>query len=367
MPFFRKPKPQEVLALPDPAASMTLAGQIANTIAQRGAFEEKQQRQAENTRRRYQWDLACFAAYLQTAGLVVGDLYSDPGAWRGVTWGMVKGFVQWQLQQGYAMRSVNVRLSTVRVFAGLAAQANVISAEELALIRTVQGFRRIEARNIDETRAQTRKGKKKIQATTLTRAQATALCTKQPDTPVGRRDALLMCLLLEHGLRCGEVAALEASALNLSTGLLVFYRRKVDKTQIHTLTPNTYRAAYNYVTKDRFAMPTKTSALMLACGKNGILLSGEKEVIRGGKKVQVALQMRERAINARVRELGARLGIQNLSPHDCRHHWATAAARGGTSLEDLREAGGWNNIEMPSQYIEEQQIANIKVKLADEM
>jgi site-specific recombinase XerD len=41
----------------------------------------------------------------------------------------------------------------------------------------------------------------------LERDQVAALKT-QPDTPQGRRDALLMCLLLDHGLRVGEVAIL---------------------------------------------------------------------------------------------------------------------------------------------------------------
>jgi len=31
---------------------------------------------------------------------------------------------------------------------------------------------------------------------------------QQPDTPQGRRDPLLMCILLEHGLRYGEIAIL---------------------------------------------------------------------------------------------------------------------------------------------------------------
>jgi hypothetical protein len=37
----------------------------------------------------------------------------------------------------------------------------------------------------------------------------------QPDTPQGRRDALLMCLLLDHGLRVGEVARLQVSDFDL--------------------------------------------------------------------------------------------------------------------------------------------------------
>ena len=44
-----------------------------------------------------------------------------------------------------------------------------------------------------------------------------------------------MCLLLDHGLRAGEVAALTVTDVDLHNGLLRFYRSKVDKTQTNKL------------------------------------------------------------------------------------------------------------------------------------
>jgi hypothetical protein len=41
-------------------------------------------------------------------------LYDNPQAWRGVTWRIVEAFKAWQLQQGYAIGSIDGRLSTVR-------------------------------------------------------------------------------------------------------------------------------------------------------------------------------------------------------------------------------------------------------------
>src|SRR4051812_28736480 len=76
----------------------------------------------------------------------------------------------------------------------------------------------------------------------LDKAQRHALKTR-PDTSQGRRDALMMCLLLDHGLRVGELAGLEVTAINLQDGTLTFYRPKVDKVQIHTLTKDALRAA----------------------------------------------------------------------------------------------------------------------------
>jgi hypothetical protein len=38
-----------------------------------------------------------------------------------------------------------------------------------------------------------------------------------------------MCLLLEHGLRCGEIAELPTTVLNLIGGMLTFYRCEIVK------------------------------------------------------------------------------------------------------------------------------------------
>jgi integrase len=53
----------------------------------------------------------------------------------------------------------------------------------------------------------------------------------------------------------------------------------------------------------------------------------------------------------RVRTLGELAGITGLSPHDCRHSWATRAASHGTPLDRLRQAGGWSNIQTPLRYL----------------
>ncbi len=76
--------------------------------------------------------------------------------------------------------------------------------------------------------------------------------------------------------------------------------------------------------------------------------------------------MTERAVTGRVRLLGERLGISGLSAHDCRHYWATSAARNGTDAFALQEAGGWSSLAMPRRYIDDNEIANEGVKLDGE-
>lgn len=94
------------------------------------------------------------------------------------------------------------------------------------MIMTVKGYSHKESKRVDEQRSMaelpTRKGAKKSVAVSFAPEQAIALMT-QPETLQGRRDALLMCLLLEHGLRVGEVALLGVKDFDLKAGTLTFY------------------------------------------------------------------------------------------------------------------------------------------------
>ena len=158
---------------------MIEAGQVANGHAAAGVFDAYAERQADNTLRRQRADLAVFADFLCSAGIPecpsADDLLTTPGAWRGVSWGMVEAFRNWQVAQGYAVGSVNVRLSTVKTYARLATKAGTLSTTDLALIRAVEGYSRKEGKRVDERREVTRTGAKKAESVTLTKEQADAL------------------------------------------------------------------------------------------------------------------------------------------------------------------------------------------------
>lgn len=309
------------------------AAQSANAAAARRVFSSYRERLADETRRRHDADLACFASYLAAMGVIShGDitssisLASDPSSWAGVTWGLVAGFVAWQSSEGYAIGSINVRLSTIKAYTKLAAKAGALAADEYAQIRLVAGFRHAEGRRVDAKRETTRKGNKKAQAVGISEAHAALL--KQQADPL---DRLLMCLLLDHGLRVGEVASLVAEDFDLARGVLRFYRQKVDKTQTHRLSADTLAAALT-------------------------VLSPQSSVL--GPLFGV-----DRTIRRDVGRMGRAVGLQQLSPHDCRHAWATFATRAGTSVKALQDAGGWNSPAMPLRYAESAEIANDGVKL----
>jgi integrase len=173
----------------------------------------------------------------------------------------------------------------------------------------------------------------------------------QPETPQGRRDTLLMALLLEHGLRVGEVALLDINDFDLKAGTLIFYRPKVDKTQTHALTPQTLKAARAYFKQDA---PKKGSLWRTSASKTD------------GRKAAGTLTgqgMSERGLTKRVKMLGEKIGLQGLSAHDARHYWATQAVHNNTPIDRLQDAGGWNSPAMPLRYVESAKIANEGVKL----
>ena len=55
--------------------------------------------------------------------------------------------------------------------------------------------------------------------------------------------------------------------------------------------------------------------------------------------------------------------VEGLSAHDLRHTWATRAARNGTPIDRLQDAGGWNSPAMPLRYVEAAKVANEGVRV----
>ncbi len=326
--------------VPAPQSPLTI-GQLANSYAASNVFDDYQSKIAENTLKRQKDDIKLFSLFLKNVGINKDNLIVDCTEWKDITFGLVEAFKRWQLEQGYAIASMNAHLSTIKVYAKLATKAGVLPSEAYAMIKMVSGYRHKEGRNVDAKREVTRVGDKKAEAVSISPEQARAL-KEQRNTPQGRRDALLMCLLLDHGLRCGEVAALTVESLNLSTGLLTFYRQKVDKVQTHRLTRDTLLAAMRY--------------FEVAKPKEKLLMGSRK----GGK---LEGSMSERAITDRVRELGERIGVKGLSAHDCRHDWARSAVK-ASDIKALQQAGGWSSPAMPLRYADDATIANEGVKLS---
>lgn len=331
------------------------AGATANYYASLSLLEDYQQRLAASTKARQYDALQLLANYFAQSGLLVEQtqeatlakaqaLYSDISTWRGLTWGMVAGFKRWMERHGMAIGSINVHLATIRAYCHIAKQAGMLTADEYASILLVKGYRQQEGKNVDTVRQVTRIGNKKAASIVLSSEQVAQLKALQPDTSQGRRDLVLLCFLLDQGLRCSELAILPVSAIDMQAKQFRLKRPKVNKVQLHDMTNDTYQALLRYLEIDK---PQET--LLLGSTIDGRTLTG---------------RMSPRAIHKRVKRLGKRIGVPTLSPHDCRHTWATRAARGKTNPFVLQEAGGWTSLQTPRRYIEENAIANEGLVLA---
>ena len=154
------------------------------------------------------------------------------------------------------------------------------------------------------------------------------------DTVCGRRDKLLMHILLEHGLRRGEVVKLELNNIDVDQGVMTFYRPKTDSWTTVRLTPATLEALKDHKDKDGIQRGTLVQAVNKGDHIEGSITSGV-------------------AINNIVKRLARDLlkGKIDISAHDCRHYWATKRAEEGATALQLMREGGWSSLNSVMIYI----------------
>jgi integrase len=332
-----------------PKSSLAVAALVADRVSAAHTFEDYRSRKAPNTIKRQDVDLRSFLDYLGVVGVTIPDglrLELDAQAWNGISAGLVDGFVKWLSNEGASIGTINVRLSTVKTYVGLAAKSQVIGQEAADRIRMVSGYRHKEGLRLDERRPLTRIGEKKAAPVSLTTEQVNRM-RRSRRTQIGMRDTLIVNLLADLGLRCGEVAAIKVENIDLERRSLTFYREKVDLTQTHHLT-------------DRIVNSLRIYLKLHGAPTSGPLLRAVTRIGKLGKP------LKNHGIAKRIRALGEEIGIPNLSPHDLRHYWATQAARNKTPIDRLQDAGGWKSPNMPLRYIEKTKVANEGVILEKE-
>ncbi len=153
----------------------------------------------------------------------------------------------------------------------------------------------------------------------------------------------------------------QLAEIDLERGTFTFYRHKVHKTQTHWLSDDTAMAVRLYFGRFR---PTKR---LFEGDPRSMRVREDGQVYRGKTRED---GYDESSIYVRIRELGRRylartlldgrqVPLENLSPHDLRHSWATEQARKrGVSVKALQDAGGWSNPITPLGYIVSNEIAN---------
>ena len=329
-------------------------------------FAEVFAEKSENTRKRYSKELRNFGAFLYPAAPLPPKML-QPADWKGVTAQDIREYKNYLLYtRGLSVSSVNQTVFIVRSFGALSAAYDGMSETEVfKATQKAKGIKSNAAENINELRGTTRASKKKETATIITKYQAERLKNEHADDMRGRRDALLMRLLLDLGLRISDVIALTMENINMETRTISLTTKKTKTALNLYMTDDIYNAAANYF--DYYTPAAATDPIWYGVTKGGGRIVAKwvdtEKKDADGNPIKKWEGFNKHSAQMRVTALGAALGIEKFSAHDCRHYWVTAADRGGSSLLAITEAGGWTSPTMPMRYVNKSKVSNENIHL----
>lgn len=251
--------------------------------------------------------------------------------------------------KGMRTTTITQAIYIIKSYARVAFDAGALSIQELTHIDNIRGYRGNEAEHLDSHRQKNAvrdRHNLKGNVTHLSKKQINALKYNQPETLAGKRDALLFCILLDHGLRISDAINLTADCINMETGMMTVKTKKTGVTLNLQMTDDVINAFAEYISLYQPAEPT--ASIWTGVSKHGTA---------SGTWGKHSAQME-------VTKVGEMFGIQNLSAHDCRHCWTDRAIEGGSDLVAVQQAGGWKNLNMVSHYAQKKAVSNSGVKLS---
>jgi integrase/recombinase XerC len=171
-----------------------------------------------------------------------------------------------------------------------------------------------------------------IPTPTLTMAQVRDLLAVPGSSFLARRDAALFHVMVDGGLRRGEVQGLQVSDVDLDDGGVYVQGKRTNRAERNRITQLGIRSrqAVDRYLRARAARPyASDSALWLSSWGDGVLTHSGFQAI--------------------FERHGKRIGV-HLHPHMLRHTWASQFRRTGGSEGDLLVLGGWSSRSMLDRY-----------------
>lgn len=217
--------------------------------------------------------------------------------------GTLRGWLAIQRDQGVARTTLARRSASLRTFTAWLRRTGETGTDVGALLASPRGHRTLPP--------------------VLGVAEATAamLPPAAPDTPLGRRDRLIMELLYATGIRVSELVGLDVDDVDRSR-LVVRVLGKGNKQRTVPYGQAAERALEDWLVHGRpeVAGPSSGSALLLGA--------------RGGRLDQRA------AREVVHRSIAAVPGAPDIGPHGLRHSAATHLLEGGADLRTVQELLG---------------------------
>lgn len=273
----------------------------------------------------------------------------QPSHWRTVTATDIDNYKAYLTYvRGLRTTTISQVVYIIRSYARLAYDADAISIEELTRIEHIKGISGGEANHIDEHRQKTSdRDRHNVggNVTTLSKRQVAMLKFNHPETLQGKRDALLFCILLDHGLRISDAIALTTDSIDMTEHMIHVTTKKTGVSLNLRMTDDVYNAFAEYF---RLFTPIEGGSIWTGVNKHGTAQ---------GTWGKHSAQME-------ITKVAESFGIPNLSAHDLRHCWTDRAIEGGSDLVSVQQAGGWKSLQMVGRYATKKAVSNSGVKLS---
>jgi integrase len=222
--------------------------------------------------------------------------------------------------------TVNIRLSAMRSLVAEARRANLLSAEDAAKLTEIPNIKQ----------AGTRKGN------WLTREQAKEILAVPDRSKLkGKRDYVILSLLVGCALRRQELASLDVESIQLREGRWVIADLEGKGRRVRTVAVPVW-------------VKNGINAWMTAAGiENGRLL---RSIRKGGKRIGHGLS--DWAVWSVVEQAAKQIGIERFGAHDLRRTCAKLCRKAGGDLEQIKFLLGHSSIQTTERYLgSEQEIA----------
>ena len=270
--------------------------------------------------------------------------------WSGITANNIETYKEYMISvKGLRTTTISQVIYILKSYARIAYNAGSLPITELTRIEHIKGISGSEAVHIDEHREKTAERNRHNvggNVTTLTKKQVTMLKFGHPDSLDGKRDALLFCILLDHGLRISDAIALKRNDIDMENKMIHFTTKKTGVSLNLRMTEDVYNAFCEYF--DAFQPADEESSIWTGVNKHG-----KAQGTWGKHSAQMEITL-----------IAKSMGIRNLSAHDLRHCWTDRAIEGGSDLVSVQQAGGWKSLQMVGRYATKKAVSNSGVKLS---
>jgi integrase len=219
---------------------------------------------------------------------------------------------------GLSPATINVRLSAIRKLAGEAADNGLLAPDLAAAISRVRGARRLGVRT----------------GNWLTRQQAEQLLNApDPATLKGKRDRVLLALMIGCGLRRNEAAMLTLEQVQQRDGRWAIVDLEGKGHRIRTV-----------------PMPAWAKVLLDEWARAAGLSSGRilRPINKAGRILREA--MTSQSIFLAVQNYAGALGLE-IAPHDLRRTFAKLAHKGRAALEQIQLSLGHASVLTTERYL----------------